>query len=54
MTAMSEWAYSDHEISAALKNQTPQGKFAGIIKHKGIFKFKILLNVCTGVIALYH
>ena len=34
MTAMGEWAFSDHELSVKLKNQIPQGKFAGIIKHK--------------------
>ena len=34
MTAMGEWAFSDHELSAALKNQIPLGKFAGIINIK--------------------
>ena len=36
MTAMGEWAFSDHELSAAMKNQIPQGKFAGIIKYKEV------------------
>ena len=34
MTAMGEWAFSDRELSAALKNEIPQGKFAGIINIK--------------------